>query len=365
MAKPVQKRAGQLTVRERSALLAARSTRNIAIVTKHAHFHGGVEYVNRMLVGLLEGEGYQTSIISQDLLGDDLSLKILKRLFGLPRLLARHFNSHYRSSTDIVICNGEFSCGVQHPAAVNSFHGCYYGYANAMRPYVPTREYRGLMRLAEQQKRGAVGKHVIADSRSLAGVLEEQGVQVDEVIDNAIDTELFKPMPQFARNDRCIFVGSPDYFGKGFDMLEKLADLGVRVDCVTSTRPRDTRLGWLGNIPNEELPARYAQYKALLLPSRFEGCGLVALEAMACGTPIVMTAVGAGPDIAREIPEFVVGGPWEAVPARIAERLIAMENDYSALSVKAREYVVRHHSYADWRLKWLALIDLLLMRGGR
>lgn len=337
----------------------------ITIVTKHAHFPGGVEQINRMLVDLLETEGYLASIVSQDLLGDGLSLKIRKRLFGLPRLLARHFNKRYRTATDVVICNGEFSSGVLHPAAVNSFHGCYFGYANAMRPYVPAREYRCLLKLAEQQKRGAAGKHVVADSRTLAGVLEKQGVRVDEVIDNAIDTELFRPQPHVARNDRCLFVGSSDYYGKGFDMLERLADLGVLVDCVTSTRPRDNRLGWLGNIPNEELPRRYAQYKAFLLPSRFEGCGLVALEAMACGTPIVMTAVGAGPDIAREIPEFVVDGPWEAVPAGIAARLSAIEKDYSAFSAKARAYVVRHHGYADWRLKWLALINLLLERGGR
>lgn len=338
---------------------------SVAILTPNAHYYGGVEYVNKMLIELFEKEEFIARIISQELLGKEPLLRVRKRLFGLNRLLSRHFSGHYAANTDVVICNGEFSLGVHHQAAINSFHGCYFGYAQAMRPYVLEREYRGLMRLANQQKNGAAGKYVIADSRTLAEILERQGIRVDTVIDNAIDTNLFRPIKSVSRNDRCLFVGSLDYYGKGFDILEKLADRGIGIDCVTSSRPRDTRLGWLGNIPNEELPEYYARYKMFLLPSRFEGCGLVALEAMACGTPIVMTAVGAGPDIAREIPDFVVGGQWDEIPQKIADRLNAIENNYEDLVVRAREYVVRHHHYDDWKRKWLDTIDLVYNQKGR
>jgi glycosyltransferase involved in cell wall biosynthesis len=45
---------------------------------------------------------------------------------------------------------------------------------------------------------------------------------------------------------------------------------------------------WLDNVPNDDLPAFYSGAKALILPSFYEGFGLPALEAMACGTiPIV------------------------------------------------------------------------------
>ena len=335
---------------------------SVAILTPHAHYYGGVEYVNRMLIELLEKEGFVARIISQELIGKGPLLKVRKRLFGLNRLLASHFSQHYAADSDVVICNGEFSFGVCHPAAINIFHGCYYGYARAMRQHIPLRTYQGLMRLAVQQKRGAVGKYVIAVSRSLAEMLKEQGILVDAVIDNAIDTDLFKPMPAISRNDRCLFVGSSDHYGKGFDILEKLVDRGFKIDCVTVRRPRDIRLGWLGNIPNEELPEYYARYKAFLLPSRFEGGSLVALEAMACGTPIVMTAVGVGPDIAREIPEFVADGSWEAVPKKITDRLRTIEQSYEQFSVRAREYVMLHHSYEDWKHKWLVTIELLLKK---
>ena len=337
----------------------------VAILTPHAKYYGGVEFVNQMLVTMLEEEGFSVRIVSRELLGGGVFFKAAMRYYGLNRLLARYFMKHYAADTDVVICNGEFGLGVSHPAAINSYHGCYYGYAHAVRSFIPEREYRGLMRLADQQKCGAALKFVVAVSRTLAGVLEEQGIPVDAVIDNAIKTDLFKPAQAVSRMDRCIFVGSADYYGKGFDVLEKLADLGVGIDCVTSVRPRDTRLGWLGNIPNKELPQVYARYKAFLLPSRFEGCQLVALEAMACGTPIVMTSVGAGPDIAREIPEFIVDGPWDTVPDKIVERLRRIGRDYESLALRARDYVVRHHAYADWKRKWLETLDLLRRRSGR
>ena len=182
---------------------------------------------------------------------------------------------------------------------------------------------------------------------------------MNEIIDNAIDLDLFRPVPNLPRNDRYIFVGSSDYYGKGFDILEKLADLGIQIDCVTAVRPKDERLGWLGNIPNEELPRIYSSYKAFLLPSRFEGCGLVALEAMACGTPIVMTAVGAGPDIIREVPEFVVEGPWQDVPGKIMQRLSVIERKYDHYSERGCEYVLKHHGREEWKRKWLRVLDVV------
>jgi len=47
----------------------------------------------------------------------------------------------------------------------------------------------------------------------------------------------------------------------------------------------------------EALPALYAGAIALTLPSRFEGFGFPALEAMRCGTAVIASAVGALPEI--------------------------------------------------------------------
>jgi len=50
-------------------------------------------------------------------------------------------------------------------------------------------------------------------------------------------------------------------------------------------------------IPANELPALYAGAVALTLPSRFEGFGFPALEAMRCGTAVIASTAGALPEI--------------------------------------------------------------------
>jgi len=334
----------------------------VGIVSRYARYYGGVEYANRMLAAMLEEEEYPVRVISEELLGNGLLLKARKRLWGVNRLLAGHFARYHAADVGVAICNGEFGLGVHHPAAINVFHGCYSGYAEAMRPFISARGYRGLLRLAHQQKLSAEGKWVVAVSTTVAVILGQQGVRVDAVINNAVDLELFRPAPETARNDRYLFVGSSDYHGKGFDILEKLASFGIPIDCVTANRPSDERLGWLGNIPNEDLPEYYRRYRALLLPSRFEGSSLVVLEAMACGTPVVTTAVGSGPDIAREIPEFVVDGPWGGVPEAMAARLALIEGRHEELGRRAREYVMRHHSMAAWKQQWLDAVACVWRR---
>ncbi len=52
--------------------------------------------------------------------------------------------------------------------------------------------------------------------------------------------------------------------------------------------------GW---IPHQELPDFYAESKLLVLPSYTEGLPHVMLEAMACGTPVLATSVGAVPNV--------------------------------------------------------------------
>lgn len=59
--------------------------------------------------------------------------------------------------------------------------------------------------------------------------------------------------------------------------------------------PRPTRV--LSEVDEAHLPALYGSAEALLLPSRHEGFGLPALEAMATGTPVLVASAGALPEI--------------------------------------------------------------------
>jgi len=52
-----------------------------------------------------------------------------------------------------------------------------------------------------------------------------------------------------------------------------------------------------GFVPDRDLPAVYAGAEALVFPSLYEGFGLPALEAMACGTPVACSGTSSLPEV--------------------------------------------------------------------
>lgn len=56
----------------------------------------------------------------------------------------------------------------------------------------------------------------------------------------------------------------------------------------------------LGMVPEAQLPGVYREADLLLMPSWHEGFGLPALEAMACGTPVVVSDRGSLPEVVGE-----------------------------------------------------------------
>jgi len=62
----------------------------------------------------------------------------------------------------------------------------------------------------------------------------------------------------------------------------------------------NNKVKFVGWIPHDELPDYLNKLKLLVLPSHAEGLPNIILEAMACGTPVLATTVGAIPDVIKE-----------------------------------------------------------------
>jgi len=108
---------------------------------------------------------------------------------------------------------------------------------------------------------------------------------------------------------------------------------------------------FLGFVPDAELPRYYQAADVFVLPTReLEGFGLVTVEALACGTPVLGTPVGATPEILRALcPTLVFRGPTAALMAEDLEHFLGdRERDpagYARLRQACREHVERHYTW--------------------
>lgn len=61
-----------------------------------------------------------------------------------------------------------------------------------------------------------------------------------------------------------------------------------------------SRVKFMGNVTEEELPSLYKGARGLLFPSLYEGFGLPVLEAVACGTPVITSNCTSLPEVAGD-----------------------------------------------------------------
>jgi D-inositol-3-phosphate glycosyltransferase len=105
------------------------------------------------------------------------------------------------------------------------------------------------------------------------------------------------------------------------------------------------RVRFVPPMPHEELPRAYRAADVLLAPSRSESFGLVALEAQACGVPVIAASVGGLPYVVADGESgLLVPGHH---PGPYAERLLAILNN-PFLARRLSEGALAHASSYSW-----------------
>lgn len=160
--------------------------------------------------------------------------------------------------------------------------------------------------------------HIITvSSRARDDICREFDIEQEKfsIIPNGINTDLFYPIPRIKRQpNRIIVTTSADTPLKGLVyLLIAVAEIrrkrDIRLVVVGSPRKngrvehlvRTLGIGpgitFTGRISNEEFVRQYAMASAAVVPSIYEGFGLPAGEAMACGVPVISTTGGALPEV--------------------------------------------------------------------
>lgn len=160
---------------------------------------------------------------------------------------------------------------------------------------------------------------VIAVSNALRESMIMKGIAADAitVIRNGVDLETFRPLDREAIRAR-LGLSRPTLLSVGNLVVEKGHDLAIsalarlpeaRLIIIGSgplehqlrrqseTQGVSDRMSWIAPLPQGELAHYYAAADICLLASSREGMPNVLLESLACGTPVVATAVGGSVEI--------------------------------------------------------------------
>ncbi|MFO1389453.1 glycosyltransferase family 4 protein [Cellvibrio sp.] len=191
----------------------------------------------------------------------------------------------------------------------------------------------------------------------------ERSTEKINVIPNGIDTDIFKPQPHIKRKQwQLITTASSDQPLKGLSvLLNALAILRIefpqlKLVVIGKLKPEGATekelyslklieaVDFRSGISTDELVATYAESKLAIVPSLYEGFGLPAAEALACGIPLICSDGGALPEVVGDAACLVRAGDVNQLAQAIRD-LLTDEDSCNTLSIAGRVHSLQHLSW--------------------
>ena len=166
-----------------------------------------------------------------------------------------------------------------------------------------------------------LNKIIVPSRSSILDIKNE--FKVDEAkmerVMNGIDLNVFYPDPKIPKiKQRIVTVASADVPLKGLDyLLKAMAQLvqaypdislsvigeqkkGGHTERLISKLNLNERINFFSNLNQDDLRKTYCESEIAVVPSLYEGFGFAAIEAMACGIPLVSSSGGALPEVVKD-----------------------------------------------------------------
>lgn len=354
----------------------------IAIVTLNPPtVAGGVERKIFYLRKVLSEAGFEVETLDRSYFNKDYKgiFWDLRQLgaYKLTYHLGRYF-SKKKKHYNLVICDGLSGWNIKFSPAINVYHGNIAAHAEAIKDGVSILIYLKARYLDTFFERlSGRGKTIVSVSQSTAEEVKRYfKLNTLTVIENGVNVDLFKPrvnknqlrkkfsLPtnQFLG----LFVGRATY-RKGIDILQKIIpqlDSETSIVTVLSGKKRfaQKKSFSLYNIPHFDMPLLYSACDFFILPSRYEGCSISVIEAMATELPILITRVGHAREISRKEPKLAEFILKDRNPDLFVKKINQLKKDEKLcqkLGKIERGYVLKNNSLEIFKEKWLNLIKSL------
>jgi glycosyltransferase involved in cell wall biosynthesis len=184
-------------------------------------------------------------------------------------------------------------------------------------------------------------------------------------IHDGVDTSVFRPLGLARRPNGILYNGNSEDRNKGARYLLEAAailrDRGIDFHLTFVDRPgaelatrmvRELALGdrvtFTGRLPLHELVRAHNEASVFVSPSLYEGFGLPAAEAMACGTPVVATTAGAFPEVIADGKTGILVPPADA--RALADAIVALLADPARRAAMGAAGARRIEDHFSWRV---------------
>lgn len=216
---------------------------------------------------------------------------------------------------------------------------------------VLARRWYGFLPMQERVARG-IGHVVTVSGASARDITECMAVAPERirVVPLGVDQAMFQPRADGLPEERLRIVttSSSDIPLKGLrHLLTAFRDLSrdwPELELVVVGKPREGpsrelarqlesegRLRFVSGLTNSELADLYASATVCVTPSLYEGFGLPAIEAMACGIPVIVTDGGALPEVVGDAGLVVTAGCGASLRAAM-DRLLHDSEQRAAMA---------------------------------